>query len=372
MAKDYYEILGIKKSASADEVKSSFRKLARQYHPDSHPDISGNEKKAMEEKFKDVSEAYEVLSDPQKRSMYDNTGRVEFGPGRQDFNWQDFTHFSDFEDIFNRIFGGGGGGFSSDFFSGFGGNQGPDLDMAIRVTVSLDDAYYGKTREIRFRRNRTCEKCKGSGAEDGKLLTCKTCNGTGQQRIVQGQGFFKMVSVTMCKDCGGAGRIPKKACTNCKGNGTLSVHENLKVKIPKGAPNNLKIRYRGRGQSFKTRTGDLFVLLNIPDETGISRNEDDLYLEREITFPEAALGTDIDIKLFNEKFTLHVPPGTQPGERLKMKGAGMPHMNRNGSGDLMVRMMIEVPKKLTSRQKELISLLQEESPKKKGWFGKSQ
>lgn len=371
MAKDYYEILGVKKDATADQIKSAFRKLARQYHPDAHPDLTGSEKKAVEEKFKDVSEAYEVLSDQQKRSMYDRTGSVEFGPGRQDFNWQDFTHFSDFEDIFNRIFGGGGGGFTSNFFSGFGGNQGPDLDMAIRVTVSLEDAFYGKTREVRFRRNKTCSKCGGTGAEGGDLETCKTCNGSGQQRIVQGQGFFKMVSVTMCKECGGAGRIPKKACLNCKGSGTLSVHENLQVKIPKGAPNNLKIRYRGRGQSYKTRTGDLFVLLNIPDEVGIKRNDDDLYIERDITFPEAALGTEIDLKVFNEKYSLHVPPGTQPGDRLKMKGVGMPHMSKGGSGDLMVRVVVEVPKKLSSRQRELISQLQDETPRKKSWFGKN-
>ncbi len=371
MAKDYYEILGLKKDASADEVKSAFRKLARKYHPDANPDLTGNERKAAEEKFKDVSEAYEVLSDAQKRKMYDQTGSVEFGPGREDFNWQDFTHFSDFEDIFSRIFGGGGG-FASDFFSGFGGGRsGPDLDMAIRVTVSLEDAYYGKTREIKFRRNKTCNKCGGTGAEGGDLEKCQTCNGTGQQRIVQGQGFFKMVSVTMCKACGGSGMIPKKPCANCKGTGTLSVHETLQVKIPKGAPNNLKIRYRGRGQSYRTRTGDLFILLNIPDEPGLRRNSDDLHIERDVSFPEAALGTEIDLKVFNEKFTLHVPPGTQPGERLKMKGAGMPHMNKGGSGDLLVRIMVQVPKKLTSRQRELIAQLHEEGPKRKSWFGKN-
>ncbi len=371
MAKDYYQILGVGKEATTDQIKTAFRKLARQYHPDANPNANETEKKATEEKFKEISEAYEVLSDSQKRSMYDQTGSVEFGPGRQDFNWQDFTHFSDFEDIFNRIFGGGGSGFSSDFFSGFR-DAGPDLDMALRVNVSLEDAYYGNAKEIKFRRNKPCEKCGGTGAEGGKLDICNTCSGSGQQRIVQGQGFFKMVSVTVCRTCGGLGKIPKKACNICKGNGSLSVTESLQVKIPKGAPNNLKIRYRGRGQSYKGKVGDLFILLSIPDQAGLRRNSDDLYIEKEVTFPEAALGTEVEVGLFKEKFVLHVPPGTQPGERLKMKGAGMPHMNHGGSGDLHVRIDVEVPKKLTAKQKELISQLMEETSKKKSWFGRNQ
>lgn len=369
MAKDYYQILGVGKTATPDEVKRAFRKLARQYHPDANPNATPEQKKEVEEKFKQIGEAYEVLSDPQKRSMYDQTGSVEFGPGRQDFNWQDFTHFSDFEDIFNRIFGGAGG-FRSDFFSGFG-NTGPDLDMAIRVSVSMEDAYYGNTREVKFRRNKPCDACGGTGAEGRHLELCKTCNGSGQQRIVQGQGFFKMVSVTVCRACGGMGKIPKKQCVKCRGSGNLSVHETLQVKIPKGAPNNLKIRYRGKGQSYKSKIGDLFVLLSIPDQAGLRRDGDDLYTEKEITFPEAALGTEVEVNLFKERFTLHVPPGTQPGERLKMKGAGMPHMSKNGTGDLHVRILIEVPRKLSSRQRELISQLMDESSKKKSWFGKN-
>ncbi|MCL4335243.1 MAG: molecular chaperone DnaJ [Candidatus Thermoplasmatota archaeon] len=369
MAKDYYQILGVSKTASQDEIKSAFRKLARQYHPDANPE----NKKAAEEKFKEISEAYEVLSDPQKRSVYDRTGSVEFEPGRQDFNWQDFTHFSDFEDIFNRIFGGGfntGGG--SGFFSNFSNfsNQGPDLDLAIRVQIPLEDAYYGTSRIVKYKRNKTCEVCGGTGAEGGQLDICPVCHGTGQERVVQGQGFFRMVSVTTCRTCGGRGKVPKKICPNCKGSGTVSVTENLEVKIPKGAPNNLKIRFKGKGQALRNRVGDLFVILNISDAPGIKRQEDDLYIDKEVSFGEAALGTDIDVNLFREKLTVHIPSGTQPGERIRIKGAGMPHMNRSGSGDLYVRVNVEVPKKLTQRQRELIAQLMEETPKKKSWFSK--
>ncbi len=364
MAKDYYSVLGVARNASQDEIKKSFRSLARKYHPDT----TKEDKKAAEEKFKEISEAYEVLSDQDKRRMYDQTGRVDFGQGRQDFTWQDFSHYSDFEDLFSRFFGGGG--FGGDFFGGGFRNQGPDLDLAVRMRVSLSDAFYGETRTVKFRRNAQCDICSGTGAKNGKLNVCRACGGSGQQRHVQGQGFFKMVSVVTCNTCGGRGRIPVETCQKCRGSGTLTITDSLTVNIPKGAPDNLKIRFRGRGQSHNGRTGDLFVVINVPNEPGIVRRGDDIYVAHEVTFPEAALGTDLDIPLFNEKINVKIPSGTQPGEVIRIKGSGMPIMRGNTKGDLYVRANVTVPKHLSSKEKELIAELGQTVTKKRSWFSK--
>ena len=362
MAKDYYASLGVSKNATPEEIKKAFRALAIKYHPDS----TKEDKKQAEEKFKEISEAYEVLSDPDKRRMYDQTGSVEFGQGRSDFTWQDFSHFSDFDDLFSRFFGGGG---VDDLFGGFR-NQGPDLDLAVRVKVSLSDVYYGETKTVKFRRNSVCQACNGTGAKDGKVATCRTCGGSGQQRYVQGQGFFKMVSVVTCKTCNGTGKVPIEQCPICKGTGTITINDSVNVNIPKGAPDNVKIRFRGHGQSQNGRTGDLYVVISITEEPGITRRGNDLYMQQEISFPEAALGTEIEFNLFKEKILLKVPAGTQPGESIRVKGAGMPIMNSGGKGDLHVRIMVSVPKRLSSREKELISELGQVTQKKHSWFSK--
>ncbi|MCL4335973.1 MAG: molecular chaperone DnaJ [Candidatus Thermoplasmatota archaeon] len=364
MVKDYYKTLGVERNSSQEEIKKAFRNLARKYHPDTNPE----NKAEAEEKFKEVSEAYEVLSDEKKRRMYDQTGHVDFGPGRSDFTWQDFSHFEDFSDlrdIFGRIFGGGGG--PDSFFSGFGGQQ-ESLDLLTNIRIGLEDAFYGITKTIKYKRNAPCNQCKGSGSRDGKIRTCSTCNGSGQQRIVQGQGFFKMVTVTTCRTCQGRGRIPSEVCNVCKGSGSTSITESLEIQIPKGSQNGLRLRVRGKGQSNLGQTGDLFVVLNVADENGITRNNDDLYIINEISFPEAALGTVKEIQIFREKHELKILGGTQPGEVLRIKGAGMPHMNGHGAGDLLVEIKVVVPKHLTSAQKELISKLMDDNGKKHSWL----
>ncbi|AKA48954.1 molecular chaperone DnaJ [uncultured archaeon] len=366
MPRDYYEVLGVSKGASQDEIKKAFRALARKYHPDANP----NNKEAAEEKFKEIGEAYEVLSDENKRRMYDQTGSVDFGSGRQDFRWEDFSHFNDFGDlgdIFKTIFGGGGGGFGDSFFSGFH-DSGPDLDMAVQIKVNLEDAYKGSKKSVKYRRNASCDACKGTGAKNQKLTTCKTCNGSGQQRVVQGQGFFRMVSVTTCHACNGKGRIPVEPCSVCKGNGSNPITEDLSISIPKGAVDNLRLRLKGKGQSHNGRTGDLYVILRVEEDRSIRRRNDDIIVDRSVSFPQAALGTDMDIDIFGNSYDLNVPPGTQPGEILRIKGAGMPRLNSKGSGDLLVRVNVEVPKHLNSKQKDLVKQLMEEFEKKKGWF----
>ncbi|HLH86317.1 MAG TPA: molecular chaperone DnaJ [Thermoplasmataceae archaeon] len=368
MAKDYYSILGVPRNASQDEIKRAFRTLARKYHPDANPD----NKKEAEEKFKEISEAYEVLSDENKRRMYDQTGRVEFGQGRSDFTWQDFSHFDDFSDlrdIFNRIFGGGFGfGSQNDtFFSGFGRDQ-ESLDLITSLRIPLRDAYYGGRKTIKYRRNAPCETCGGTGSETRRTSTCPTCGGTGQQRVVQGQGFFRMVTVTTCKTCSGRGQVPEKTCSRCKGTGSVSITENLEVEIPKGAQNNIRLRVRGKGQSSLGRSGDLYVVLNIDEEPGIKRVQDDIIVQAEVSFPEAALGTEKEIKVFDETFKVTIPPGTQPNEIIRIKGAGFPRLNSRGNGDLLVEVKIVVPKHLTARQKEILQEFMGESPKKHSWL----
>lgn len=367
MPKDYYEVLGVTKSASQDEIKKAFRALAKKYHPDANP----TNKEQAEEKFKEIGEAYEVLSDENKRRMYDQTGSVDFGSGRQDFRWEDFSHFNDFSDlgdIFRTIFGGGGGGgFGDSFFGGFR-DSGPSLDMGIQVKVTLEDAYKGSKKNVKYRRNAACETCGGTGAKGKKLSTCRTCNGSGQQRVVQGQGFFRMVSVTTCQTCNGKGRIPVEPCPKCKGNGSNPVTEELSVTIPKGAVDNLRLRVKGKGQAHNGRTGDLYVILSMDEDKSIRRRNDDIIVDNVVSFPEAALGTSIEIDIFGDTHEVKVPAGTQPGEILRIRGAGMPRLNTRGSGDLLVRVKVEVPKHLNSRQKELVKELMDELEKKKGWF----
>ena len=364
MSKDYYSVLGITKDASQDDIKKAFRQLGKKFHPDLNP----NNKAEAEEKFKEISEAYEVLSDPQKRSNYDRFGKVEFGDGRSDFTWQDFSHYSEFNDIFDKIFGSFGGfsGFGDSFFGNVR-NQGPDLDLAIRLRISLSDVYYGTKKRVKYRRNSPCSECNGSGAKDNKLNYCSTCKGSGQERVVQGGGFMRMVSVTVCRTCNGRGKVPVELCRTCNGYGSISTTEELEINVPRGVQNNQKIRYRGRGQTHQGRVGDLFVIMSIDDEKDIVRDGDNLIIRREISFAEAALGTETNVSIFKETVTVKIPPGTQPGEMIRVKGAGLPRMNSQTLGDLIVNVVIPVPKRLNARQKELLSQFEEESGRKRPW-----
>ncbi len=362
MAEDYYKVLGVDKNASQDEIKAKFRDLAKKYHPDVN---QGN--KESEEKFKEIAEAYEVLSDPNKKRQYDATGSATFnGPGGQssNFSWDDFTHFDDINDIFSKIFGGNFGG-SSGYYGGYS-NQ-PDLEIYLRVNVTLQDVYYGGSKPIKYKRNAMCEACNGTGGVDGKMATCPTCHGSGQERIARGQGFFQMVTVTTCRTCNGRGKIPLKPCNSCKGTGTVPKMENITINIPKGADTNVKLRIAKMGNSFGGVTGDLFAVLFVQNNSDIKRSGDNLYVKTFIDFPTAALGGEIDVKLFRDDFKVNVPAGTQPDDIVRIKGAGMQRLNSRGSGDILVIVKLQVPKHLSAGEKELVEKLKGEQPKK-SWF----
>ena len=368
MAKDYYNILGVERNASQEEIKKSFRTLAKKYHPDS----AQGDKTEAEAKFKEISEAYEVLSDPNKRQVYDQTGHVEFGSGGSDFTWQDFSHASDFSDlgdIFNRIFGGNFG-FSSqgDSFFGQSSRSRANLDLLTNIRVTLEDVYYGTKKSLRYKRMAPCEVCKGTGSKTFRTSTCPTCNGTGQQRIVQGQGFFRMVSVTTCRSCGGSGTIPEQVCPTCSGKGTTSITEKLEIEIPRGAEDKLRLRIKGKGQADHGIVGDLYVAINIQPEQNMSRIRDDLMIPLEISFPEAVLGAEKDVTVFREKLTVNIPSGVQPNEIVKVKGSGFYHLNSHGRGDLLLQMKLTVPKHVSSTQRELLQKFMEDGTKKHSWL----
>jgi molecular chaperone DnaJ len=365
MSEDYYNVLGVDKNASQDEIRAKFRELAKKYHPDVN---SGS--KDAEQKFKSIAEAYEVLSDPKKRQQYDATGSTAFGDAGgasgSNFNWEDFSHFDDINDIFSKIFGGGFSGGNTGGFSG-GYDTQPDLDIYIKVNVTMEDAYYGTSKPIKFKRNAICDTCRGTGAEGGVLITCPTCHGTGKERMSRGQGFFNFVQVVICRTCNGRGRIPRTPCRTCSGRGYIPKIENISITIPKGVDTNTRLRTQKLGNSFGGVTGDLYAVVYVQPNPNLKRTGDNIYVKESIDFPTAALGGTIEIRLFKENFKLTVPPGSQPDDVLRIKGAGMPRLTSKGSGDLLFVLKLEVPKHLTSREKELIEELKGE-PVKKSWF----
>ncbi len=362
--KDYYGVLGVPKDASPEDIKKAFRQLARKWHPDANP----TNKDAAEAKFKEISEAYEVLSDENKRRTYDQTGQVNFGGnGNQGFNWNDFTHFGDFSDIFDDLFRNfGGGGFRQQY----GGRAQRQLDLSLNISVSLAESYRGTKKEIRYKRTVDCKNCNGRGFEGNDVRTCSTCNGTGQERVVQQTGPFRMMNVITCRTCQGRGSIGSIKCHICHGSGKKSELETKSIEIPAGIADNSQFVIRGFGDEESSERGDLYILVNVRDEKGFKRVGNDLVVEKEITFPQASLGSELDIDIFGEQVQFKLPAGTQPGEFIKVKGLGFQHTRGVGRGDLMIRAKVTVPKKLSSSQKEAMEKLAKELETKHTWFGK--
>jgi len=358
--RDYYEVLGVAKNASADEIKSAYRKMAMKYHPDRNPD--NPEAKA---KFQEASEAYEVLSNPEKRQRYDQFGHqgVNFGPGGFDFG-RDFSHFQDVDlgDILGSIFGQMGGGGFGGFDSFFGGGRrrraDPNApqrgeDMTMRLDIDFDEAIFGSERSIDLDLPDQCPECGGTGAAKGShRVTCSTCGGHGQ--VIGGSGFFQIRQT--CPKCGGAGTIVEKPCPKCRGEGMVRSRRSLTLRIPKGVDTGSRLRLSGKGAGGLRggEPGDLYVLLNVRDSEIFIRDGLDLAVDVPVSPFLAALGGSVDVPTPEGTATLKLSPGTPNGKMLRLRGKGVPSIHGGGSGDLVARIVFEVPQKLSGRQRDAL------------------
>lgn len=353
MAKrDYYEVLGVSRDASPEEIKKAFRQLALQHHPDRNPGDKG-----AEEKFKELNEAYSVLSDPGKRGQYDAYGHA--GPAGQGFGPEGFAdfHFGGVEDILNDFFG---------FGTIFGGRQRArrGADLRYNMEIAFEEGAFGGEKEIVVPRTAACQDCGGSGAKKGTSPErCTACNGRGQVSVQQ--GFFSMSRP--CGRCRGTGEIIREPCPKCSGGGTVRERRTLKVKIPAGVDNGTRLKLRGEGEAGPGGgpPGDLYVVIAVGDHPFFTREGEHLLCEIPITFPQAALGDEIEVPTLSGRKKLVIPSGTRSGQEFVMKGEGVAVLNSHRRGNLVVRVLIDVPKKLTRRQKELLLEFQDlsgESP----------
>jgi len=343
--KDYYDILGLEKGASADDIKKAYRKLARKHHPDLNP---GD--KASEEKFKEISEAYAVLSDPKKREEYDNYGRSPFGEpgGPGGFDFSQFTSGAggfDFGDIFGDIFGQTSRGPQSVFRRG--------ADITANLVVSMEDAFEGVTKKMSYKREEPCAPCKGTGIESSSV--CAKCMGSG--KVHTSKGFFRVSD--RCPDCGGTGRRITKVCPSCGGQGKNYRTENINVKIPAGVDTGSTVRLRGKGNAGigGGQAGDLRLRITVSPHRIFERKGDDIYLSLPVTFPEAALGAKADVPTMDGSTRMTIPPGTQGGQRFKLSGKGFTRPTGGGRGDMYVTVNIVVPREMDDKAREAAETL---------------
>ena len=353
MADEYYTLLGVAKSASADELKKAYRKKAMEFHPDRNP---GN--KEAEEKFKKVSRAYEILSDDGKRKLYDQHGEAAFDPNKGAGAGRGPAgggfRGTDPRDIFEQMFGGGGGG----GFGGFGGgaSEGQDdagEDLRVDLKITLEEAAEGVERKIPYRKHVACTKCAGSGAEPGsKKSRCPTCAGQGQ--VVRSNGFFQMRQT--CPSCGGQGERIDKPCKPCSGEGRTVAESTVSLRIPPGVDTGTKLRSSSNGSAGRrgASAGDLYVYITVSDHQLFERDGDDLACSVPVKFSIAALGGKIVVPKLKGKTTLNIPAGTQGGTIFRLRGEGMPPLRGSTSGDLLVRVDIDVPKKMTDKEKDAL------------------
>lgn len=362
---DYYEVLAVSRDCSSQELKTAYRKVAMEFHPDRNPDNP-----AAEETFKAASEAYQVLSDPDKRASYDRFGHAGVGAGGP--QGSPFGGDVDLGDIFGDIFG-------EMFNMGGGGNRRASRvqrgrDLQFDMHLEFEEAVFGKETEIHLRRMEACESCNGSGAAKGKQpITCPGCNGRGQMRFQQ--GFFQMART--CTSCGGTGTLIVDPCTTCKGDGRQQKEHTILVKVPAGVEDGTRIRYQGEGDAgrFGGPAGDLYIALSVKSHKFLERDGDNLHCVIPISFPQATLGAEIEIATLEGMHTLKIPEGTQSGKEFRIRNKGVPFLNRSGKGDLIVEVRVQTPTKLTKGQRDLMKQLQEtvtvaNTPSHRGIFDK--
>lgn len=366
--RDYYEVLGVAKTASADEIKKAYRKKAIQYHPDKNP---GD--KEAEEKFKEAAEAYDVLSNPDKRARYDQFGHAGMSGAAGGGGFEGFGQGMSMDDIFSMfgdIFGGRGGGFSGGF--GFGGGGGRTsqrkfrgADLRVKVKLSLKDVATGVEKKFKLKKYVTCTHCHGTGAEgDGGTETCPTCHGTGSVTRTQ-QSIFGMVqSQSVCPQCNGEGKIIKNKCKHCSGEGIVYGEEVVEVKIPAGVAEGMQISVNGKGNAGKHNgvPGDLLVVVEEESHPDLIRDESDLIYNLLLSVPTAALGGTVEIPTIDGKVKVKIEPGTQPGKVLRLRGKGLPSVNsygyNTGTGDLLVNVSVYIPETLNKDEKQALEKMQ--------------
>ena len=361
--RDYYEVLGVAKGASADEIKKAYRKLAVKYHPDKNP---GD--KEAEEKFKEAAEAYAVLSDNDKRAKYDQFGHAGVDGAAPDFS----GGFGDLNDILNDLFGGGFSGFGGGFggFGGFGGGRSGQRqqqrvyrgrDIRVRVKLSLEEIAKGVEKEISIEKSVPCPDCGGRGARNASdVKTCPACNGTGQVQRVVNSIFGQTVTYSTCQQCGGEGKIISNPCRTCGGSGLVRKRETIKVKIPAGVEAGMQLTIQGEGHAAKNNgiNGDLLVVIEEQEHPNLKREGNNLYYTKIISMPDAILGADVEIPCLDGSYKVKVEPGTQSGTVVRLRGKGLPTVNGyGGTGDLYVKFAVWIPKKLTKEERDAVEAL---------------
>ncbi|MEK6953636.1 MAG: molecular chaperone DnaJ [Candidatus Micrarchaeota archaeon] len=369
MPKDYYQILGVPRDASKEQIKDAYRKLALEWHPDR------NKSAGAEDRFKQISEAYAVLSDGQKRSQFDQFGSDDFS---RRYSQQDIFRGADFSQIFQNM-GFGGPLFGDDFENLFGqmmsGGRGrarahgEDLQMQLEVT--LEEAAMGIDREIAIPRRMKCSSCNGTGSKDGKKATCSACKGVGQVKSARQMGYSSFITIMPCRQCGGEGSVIATPCAECKGSGAIKKEDAFKVKIPKGIYDGFALRIRGKGNSRAGHEGDLYIMISIAKHEFFERDIADIHMEAKIPFSIAAIGGEMEVPTLWGDVKLKIPPGTQAGKIFRLHGKGMFDLRVGGIGDEYVKIAIHVPQKLTKKQHELLEeFTREEERGGKGFFGK--
>jgi len=354
--RDYYDILGLDRNAAKKDIKKAYRKLAMKYHPDV------SKEKDAEEKFKEISEAYAVLSDDTKRAQYDIAGHAgidgKYGDQEDIIRTGNFGGFEDLQDVLRHFgfnFGGG--------FEGFGGfqrkHEGPMKGRNLRVDleITLEDAAAGVDTHINVPHTKTCPVCKGEGAKPGTgKKTCSVCRGTGQKKDVKRTPFGQFVSITTCNVCRGEGKIIEQLCEKCSGNGIIEVKSRVHVKIPEGVDTGSRLRIGGEGDAGIRGgpSGDLYVVIHVKEHPVFTRHADDIICKIPVSFAQAALGSEIEVPTLTKKAKLKIPPGTQTGTIFRLRGEGVSHLQGSGKGDEHVKVVVKVPEKLDSRQKELL------------------